>query len=104
MPAYAHRQVSDCRRTRIARSLTAGVRASPVRVSGARHGTDLRVQISDQGVGLPAEFDIDQPRASLGFKVIKSLLAQLEGRIAVTSNSPKGVMVQLDVPLDDKTG
>ncbi|WP_156526981.1 sensor histidine kinase [Bradyrhizobium sp.] len=75
-----------------------------IRVSGARHGTDLRVEISDQGVGLPKEFDIDQPRASLGFKVIKSLLAQLEGRIAVTSNSPKGVMVQLDVPLDDKTG
>ena len=75
-----------------------------IRVSGARHGTDLRVQISDQGVGLPAEFDIDQPRASLGFKVIKSLIAQLEGRIAVTSNSPKGVMIQLDVPLDEKTG
>ncbi|MGY4511418.1 sensor histidine kinase [Bradyrhizobium sp. USDA 3650] len=75
-----------------------------IRVSGARHGTDLRVEISDQGVGLPTEFDIDQPRASLGFKVIKSLIAQLEGRIAVTSNSPRGVMIQLDVPLDEKTG
>ena len=54
-----------------------------IRVSGARHGTDLRVEISDQGVGLPTEFDIDQPRASLGFKVIKSLIAQLEGRIEI---------------------
>ena len=75
-----------------------------IRVSGERHGSDLRVEVSDQGIGLPTDFDIDQPRASLGFKVIKSLIAQLEGRIAVTSNTPKGVMIQLDVPLDENTG
>src|SRR6476469_78722 len=75
-----------------------------IRVSGERHGSDLRVEVSDQGIGLPPEFEIDQPRASLGFKVIKSLIAQLEGRIAVTSNTPNGVMIQLDVPLDENTG
>jgi hypothetical protein len=36
----------------------------------------------------------------MGFKVIKSLLAQLNGRIVVASNTPKGVIVQLDVPLE----
>jgi K+-sensing histidine kinase KdpD len=46
------------------------------------------------------DFDIDQPRASLGFKVIKSLLGQLDGRITVSSNQPKGAAIQLDVPLD----
>ena len=56
--------------------------------------------VADQGVGLPSDFDMDQPRASLGFKVIKSLLAQLNGRIAVASNQPKGATIQLDVPLD----
>ena len=56
--------------------------------------------VADQGVGLPADFDIDQPRASLGFKVIKSLLAQLNGRIAIASNQPKGTIIQLDLPLD----
>jgi two-component system, sensor histidine kinase PdtaS len=75
-----------------------------IRVSGEQRGSDLRVEVSDQGVGLPTDFDIDQPRASLGFKVIKSLIAQLEGRIAVRSNTPKGVMIQLDVPLDEDTG
>jgi len=75
-----------------------------IRVSGERRGSDLRVEVSDQGIGLPPEFEIDQPRASLGFKVIKSLIAQLEGRIAVTSNTPNGVMIQLDVPLDENTG
>lgn len=71
-----------------------------IQVSGEQRGADLHVEVSDRGIGLPKDFDIDQPRASLGFKVIKSLLAQLDGRIAVASNTPKGVTVQLDVPLE----
>ena len=43
-----------------------------IHVSGEQRGEDLHVEISDQGIGLPKDFDIDQPRASLGFKVIKS--------------------------------
>jgi two-component sensor histidine kinase len=69
-------------------------------VSGERRGADLYVEVSDYGIGLPKDFDIDQPRASLGFKVIRSLIAQLDGRIAVAANTPKGVTVQLDVPLE----
>jgi len=75
-----------------------------IRVSGERRGADLHVEVSDLGIGLPKDFDIDQPRASLGFKVIKSLIAQLEGRIAVASNTPTGVIVQLDIPLDEEAG
>jgi two-component system, sensor histidine kinase PdtaS len=75
-----------------------------IKVSGEVRGSDLHVEVSDQGIGLPKDFDIDQPRASLGFKVIKSLLAQLEGRINVASNTPKGVTIQLDVPLDAGAG
>jgi two-component system, sensor histidine kinase PdtaS len=71
-----------------------------IQVSGERRGVDLHVEVSDHGIGLPKDFDIDQPRASLGFKVIKSLLDQLEGRIAVASNTPKGATIQLSVPLD----
>ena len=71
-----------------------------IRVSGERRGAELHVEVSDRGIGLPKVFDMNQPRASLGFKVIKSLLAQLDGRIAVASNTPKGVTVQLDLPLE----
>ena len=68
-------------------------------------GETARGRLACRGVGsvesvFPKDFDIDQPRASLGFKVIKSLLAQLDGRIAVASNTPKGVTVQLDIPLE----
>jgi two-component sensor histidine kinase len=73
-----------------------------IHVSGERRGTDLHVDVSDRGIGLPKDFDIDQPRASLGFKVIKSLVAQLDGRIAVASKTQQGVTVQLDVPLDEE--
>ena len=75
-----------------------------IHVSVERRGADLHVEVSDQGIGLPKDFDIDKPRASLGFKVIKSLLAQLDGRIAVASDTPKGVTVQLDVPLEPNAG
>jgi two-component system, sensor histidine kinase PdtaS len=71
-----------------------------IQVSGERRGASLHVKVSDQGIGLPMGFDIDQPRASLGFKVIKSLVVQLDGRIAVETNKPKGVTIQLAVPLD----
>src|ERR1700704_6822311 len=60
-----------------------------IQVTGEQRGGVLHVEVSDQGIGLPKDFDIDQPRASLGFKVIKSLLGQLDGRITVSSNQPK---------------
>lgn len=72
-----------------------------IRVSGNPRGTDLHVEVSDQGVGLPVDFDMDRPRASLGFKVIKSLVAQLDGRIEVVRNAPHGVTIKLDISLDD---
>src|ERR1700731_182110 len=71
-----------------------------IQITGEQRGEVLHVEVSDQGVGLPKDFDIDQPRASLGFKVIKSLLGQLDGSITVSSNQPKGAAIQLDVPLD----
>lgn len=74
--------------------------AGLIQVAGERRGAELHVEVKDQGIGLPKDFDIDQPRASLGFKVIKSLLVQLGGRMMVISNKPKGATVQLDVPLD----
>ena len=69
-------------------------------MAGEGRGAELHVVVADQGVGRPADSDMDQPRASLGFKVIKSLLAQLNGRIALVSNEPRGTIIQLDVPLD----
>jgi two-component sensor histidine kinase len=70
-----------------------------IHVSGERRGADLHVVVSDEGIGLPKDFEFDQPRSSLGFKVIKSLLAQLEGRMAVNLDRPNGAAIELDVPI-----
>jgi hypothetical protein len=52
-------------------------------------GQDLHVAVSDQGIGLPKDFDLDQRRASLGFKVIKSLVGQ-HARITVSATRTEG--------------
>jgi two-component sensor histidine kinase len=75
-------------------------RSGEIQVAGELRGNDLHIEVTDQGVGLPKDFDMDQPRASLGFKVITSLLAQLNGRIALASNQPTGTIVRLDVPVE----
>jgi two-component system, sensor histidine kinase PdtaS len=59
----------------------------------------LHVEVSDQGIGLPDGFDIDQPRTSLGFKVITGLVRQLQGHLTVNSNDPKGAHFLLDLPI-----
>jgi two-component sensor histidine kinase/putative methionine-R-sulfoxide reductase with GAF domain len=59
----------------------------------------LQVEVSDHGVGLPDGFDIDQPQASLGFKVISGMVRQLQGRLTVTPNNPQGARFLLDLPI-----
>lgn len=70
-----------------------------IRVSAREIGKRIQVIVSDEGIGLPAGFNIDQPRPNLGFKVVTSLLRQLNGHLKITSNEPKGASFELDLPL-----
>ncbi|MBR0974662.1 MULTISPECIES: sensor histidine kinase [Bradyrhizobium] len=58
----------------------------------------LHVEVSDHGVGLPEAFDIDQPRASLGFKVVTGMVKQLQGHLTL-SRDRKGTRFLLDLPI-----
>ncbi|MCX7317940.1 MAG: GAF domain-containing protein [Hyphomicrobiales bacterium] len=58
----------------------------------------LHVAVADQGVGLPADFDIEAPRLSLGFKVIKGLVRQLGGHLTI-DGTPPGARFTADLPL-----
>ena len=71
-----------------------------IHVSGHAVGGRLHVEISDQGVGLPEGFQVDQPRTSLGFKVIVGLLRQLKGSLKIAANEPTGARFRLDMPLE----
>ncbi|MBB5046483.1 two-component sensor histidine kinase [Rhodopseudomonas rhenobacensis] len=59
----------------------------------------LQLTVVDYGVGLPPGFDIDEPRASLGFKVINGLARQVDGQLKVESSAAGGARFVLDLPI-----
>jgi two-component system, sensor histidine kinase PdtaS len=63
----------------------------------------LHVEVSDHGVGLPTGFDIDEPRNSMGFKVIFGLVRQLQGTLKIASSTDNGARFLLDLPILTKT-
>jgi len=56
------------------------------------------VEFSDDGVGLPENFD-PQVDGGLGLRIVRSLAAQLQAKIAFES-SPLGTGVRLEIPAD----
>jgi two-component sensor histidine kinase/putative methionine-R-sulfoxide reductase with GAF domain len=58
----------------------------------------LHVEVSDHGAGLPEGFDIDQPRGSLGFKVVTGMVRQLQGHLTLAKDR-KGTRFLLDLPI-----
>jgi two-component sensor histidine kinase len=69
-----------------------------IEVSAREIDGHLHVEVSDEGTGLPEGFDIDQPRASLGFKVITGMVRQLQGHLTI-ANDRKGTRFLLDLPI-----
>ena len=70
-----------------------------IEISAREIGGRLHVEVSDRGVGLPEGFDIDQPRTSLGFRVITGLVRQLNGHLSVASNQPSGAHFLFELPI-----
>jgi len=69
-----------------------------IEVSAREIDGHLRVEVSDSGAGLPEGFDIDQPRASLGFKVVSGMVRQLQGHLTLAKDRT-GTRFQLDLPI-----
>src|SRR4051812_45822579 len=60
-------------------------------------GANLTVVVSDNGVGLPADFDVDRT-SSLGLSIVRDLVqSQLDGRIEMKSDG--GTRVRLLIPV-----
>ncbi|MDP1829323.1 MAG: PAS domain S-box protein [Archangium sp.] len=59
-----------------------GRQAGTVDVSCAREGDCVRVQVVDDGVGLPAEQSLEGAR-SLGFRLVRTLVAQLGASLSI---------------------
>ncbi|NEX93801.1 histidine kinase dimerization/phosphoacceptor domain -containing protein, partial [Caulobacter sp. 17J65-9] len=70
-----------------------------VQVKGAAApGGRYRLEVSDRGRGLPADFDLAGTRESLGMRVVTSLAAQLGGELTADSAEP-GARFTLEFPL-----
>jgi two-component sensor histidine kinase len=69
-----------------------------IEVSAREINGHLHVEVSDHGAGLPEGFDIDEPRASLGFKVVTGMVKQLQGHLT-HSKDRRGTCFLLDLPI-----
>lgn len=75
-----------------------------IAVSARKREGYLEIEVADHGIGLPEAFNIDQPRKSLGFRLITGFVRQLGGRLLVEKNQPTGVRFTVEMPmLDDGT-
>jgi two-component sensor histidine kinase len=69
-----------------------------IEVSAREIDGHLHVEVCDHGTGLPEGFNIDQPRASLGFKVVAGMVRQLQGHLTL-SRDRTGTRFLLDLPI-----
>jgi len=69
-----------------------------IRVRTERALDALVVEVADDGVGLPADFEIGRSSKSLGMRVVGSLTRQLGGTLTVPQTG-QGACFRLEVPL-----
>ena len=64
----------------------------------ARDGNGLRLSVEDDGVGMPADFDLEQS-SSLGLSIVSTLVGELGGKIVLTGHDVgPGTRVVVDIP------
>ncbi|MDR7039043.1 MULTISPECIES: sensor histidine kinase [Methylobacterium] len=69
-----------------------------IRIRSERAGARLLLAVADDGVGLPADFDIGRTSRSLGMRVVANLVRQLGGTI-MTPQSGQGAQFRIEMPL-----
>jgi two-component system, sensor histidine kinase PdtaS len=73
-------------------------------VTAQRLNGQLTVTVTDNGVGLPANFNLDST-ASLGLQIVRTLVvAELGGRLEVAPQPGGGTRVLVEVPLQPPPG
>ncbi len=75
--------------------------AGYLQVSAVREPESLRVTVADNGVGLPADFDLDAT-TSLGLQIVRTLvLTELGGTLEIAARPGGGTEVVVMLPLGD---
>jgi len=77
-----------------------GTAAGFLEISAVRSPGKLTVTVSDNGAGLPAEFDLDST-SSLGLQIVRTLvLTELNGRLEIAPRPGGGTRVLVEVPVE----
>jgi two-component system, sensor histidine kinase PdtaS len=77
-----------------------GAASGLLEISAVRSPGKLTVTVSDNGVGLPADFDPDST-SSLGLQIVRTLvLTELSGRLEIAPRPGGGTRVLVEVPLE----
>jgi two-component sensor histidine kinase len=70
-------------------------------VAAVRGPGRLTVTVSDDGAGLPADFDLDST-SSLGLQIVRTLvLTELNGRLEIEPRPGGGTRVLVEIPLGE---
>jgi len=77
-----------------------GRREGMIRVSAHQEDGAVHISIGDNGTGIPAGVD-PETTSSLGMKLIRSLVQQLYGTVAIRSTGA-GTQISIDFPSGDK--
>jgi two-component system, sensor histidine kinase PdtaS len=73
-------------------------------VTAERLNGQLTVTVADNGVGLPADFDLEST-SSLGLQIVRTLVvAELGGRLEIAPQADGGTRVLVEVPVQLPTG
>ena len=72
-------------------------RHGTIRVSARLEDGMIHIRVQDDGIGIPQDVDIDRA-TSLGLKLIRNLVQQLQGTLVIESTDP-GTAVSVDFPL-----
>jgi two-component sensor histidine kinase len=74
--------------------------AGRLEVHALRWPQQLTVTVSDNGAGLPPDFDLDSS-SSLGLQIVRTLVvAELGGKLEITPRDGGGTMVTVDLPME----
>jgi two-component system, sensor histidine kinase PdtaS len=73
-------------------------------VSALRHDSQLSVTVTDNGVGLPEDFDLEST-TSLGLQIVRTLVvAELGGRLEIVPRRGGGTRVSVEIAVDPPAG
>jgi len=88
--------------TNVFRHAFPGGREGSVEIEVAREGDMMRINISDDGVGIPENVDMEKP-TSMGLKLMTGIADfQLRGEMRVERS--QGTTISLIFPVEDETG